>query len=81
MAVLNAGDVKSGTKENGLLEMAMMLQDAEDSFVPAAGEVKQNRVQLSINVDSGLATISAVLPLTTVIGSDGSVRHLAKTYC
>lgn len=81
MAALAAGIMKSVTLENNALEAAFRLQAAEIAFVPAAGETKQNRVQISINDDNGLATISVSLEVARSIEADGSVKYVAKQYC
>jgi uncharacterized Zn finger protein len=81
MAALAAGTMKSITLENNALEAAFRLQAAEIAFVPAVGVTKQNRVQVSINDDTGLATISMSLEVDRAIEADGSVKYTAKQYC
>ena len=81
MAVLTPSSILSTTKEAALLETAMLLQVAEDLFVPAVGEQKQNRVQVSFNADSGTVTVQATLQMTSAISTDGSIKLTAQPYC
>ena len=81
MAALAAGIMKSTSLENNALEAALRLQAAEIAFVPAAGATKQNRVQISVNDDTGIASISMSLEVDRVIDTDGSVKYTAKQYC
>ena len=81
MAVLTPSSILSTTKEAALLETAMLLQVAEDLFVPATGEQKQNRVQVSFNADSNTVTVQATLQMTSAISADGSIKLTAQPYC
>lgn len=81
MAILTPGSILSTTKEAALLETAMLLQVAEDLFVPATGEQKQNRVQVSFNADSGTVTVQATLQMISAISPDGAIKLTAQPYC
>ena len=81
MAALTPSSILSLTKEAAVLETAMLLQVAEDTFVPAAGEQKQNRVQVSFNADSNTVTIQATLQMVSAISTDGSIKLTAQPYC
>ena len=81
MAVLIPSSILSLTKEAAVLETAMLLQVAEDAFVPATGEQKQNRVQVSFNADSNTVTIQATLQMVSAISPDGSIKLTAQPYC
>lgn len=81
MAILTPNSILSTTKEAALLEAAMLLQVAEDQFVPATGEQKQNRVQVSFNADSNTVTVSATLQMVSAISADGSIKLTAQPYC
>ena len=81
MAALTPSSILSVTKEAALLETAMLLQVAEDLFVPAAGEQKQNRVQVSFNADSNTVTVQATLQMISTISADGSIKLTAQPYC
>lgn len=81
MAVLTPSSILSTTKEAAVLETAMLLQVAEDLFVPATGEQKQNRVQVSFNADSNTVTIQATLQMVSAIAPDGSIKLTAQPYC
>lgn len=82
MAALAPNTVKSTTIENGLLEIAQRLQVAEQAFSAPEGQTQPNRVNVTVNSDTRLATITATLPLD--IGVDGTTGQLtieAAEYC
>ena len=81
MAVLTPSSILSTTKEAALLETAMLLQVAEDVFVPATGEQKQNRVQVNFNADANTVTVVATLQMVPTISADGSIKLTAQPYC
>lgn len=81
MSALAPTDIKSTTKEAGFLELAQLLQTAEQNFVPPSGEVQQNRVQVAINTDTKTATISATLELTSAVSATGQIQFSAVEYC
>lgn len=81
MAALTNTDIKSTTIEGGFLELAQLLQSAEQEFIPPAGVAKANKVRLTIDTDANTATISATVPLALVVGADGGLRVTAATYC
>ena len=80
MASLASGKMKSTTLENNVLEAALRLQVAEIAFVPPTGTAKPNRVQITINDDTGIVTIAASLEVLRTIGTDGAVTYTAKEY-
>lgn len=81
MAALLNTDIKSTTLEGGVLELVQLLQVAEQNFVPPTGTPQPNKVQLIVNTDARTATISATLPLTLTVGTDGSLKTIATEYC
>lgn len=79
MATLNAGDIKSTTQENALLEAAMKLQIKERDT--ASNPNNKNNVNVQINTDSGTATITATLSVIQVVNSTtGAIEFKAEEY-
>lgn len=81
MAALAADEIKSTTKENGLLEAAQLLQAAEQAYVPPQGATAPNRVQVAVNTDAKTVTVTATLPITFTSDSTGKMVIAADTYC
>lgn len=81
MAALAAGAVKSTTIENGMLEIAQMLQNAEQAFVPPAGTNPPNRVNVTYNTDTKTVQITANLQLESAFTATGEVTFQAAEYC
>jgi hypothetical protein len=76
MAALTAANIKSTSLEGGILELVQLLQVAELALSPA-----QNRVQLTINTDTNIATIALQLPLAASVSTtDGSLKYTAAPY-
>jgi len=73
-------DIKSVTLENGLLEIAHKLQSAEQATVVPEGQALPNRINVTYNTDANTATISATLPITVSIATDGKPQFLATEY-
>lgn len=72
MAVLLLGDgseLKSGTIEGALLELAFKLQDAESNSPETP---KPDRMRLTIDTDNKVANISLSLPITYSFNTSGS---------
>ncbi|MEO1211082.1 MAG: hypothetical protein AAFX78_16270 [Cyanobacteria bacterium J06638_20] len=80
MAAFVPADITSATTEGALLQIAQKLQEEEQNYTPAEGVARQNRVNVAINTDTGLATISATLPVTTVLGAGGAMTVTAVEY-
>lgn len=81
MAALLNTDIKSTTLEGGVLEMAQLLQVAEQAFVPPSGSAQPNKVQLTINTDAKTASISVTLPLDLLVSPTGAITVIAEPYC
>ena len=76
MALLTpATDIKSSTIEGGLLEIAQLLQAAEQAVTPAV-----NRIQITYNTDTNLVSITASLPIAATVGSTGKIEFVATPY-
>jgi hypothetical protein len=80
MAVLAAGTMKSTTLENNALEAALRLQAAEAAYIPATGVTKPNKVQISINDDTGIATVSMQLQVSRTFEATGAITYTAAEY-
>ena len=65
----------SGTLEGGFLELATLLQKAEvaDSAAP-------NNIQLNINTDTGVASITASIPVSLDTDASGNTSLTAVEY-
>lgn len=75
MAALPAGGLKSVTLEDTLLEVAQLLNAAEQAAVPP-----QSRVAVSLSTDSNLVTISASLPIMPTISATGALTIATTEY-
>ena len=80
MAAFLNTEVKSTTLENALLEIAQMLQNAEQAYDPPAGTAQPNRVQIAINTDTKLVFISANLSCIPTISATGAISFTADEY-
>ncbi|MGG6296301.1 hypothetical protein ACQ4M4_18075 [Leptolyngbya sp. AN02str] len=76
MAALTPGtDITADSVEGGLLQLAQMLQDAEQLLSPA-----QNRIQFVVNTDTNVATITAAIPIAVAVGTSGKLEIVAAPY-
>lgn len=75
MAALPVGGLKSLTLENTMLEVAQLLQTAEQTATPP-----QTRLTLNINTDANVASISVNLPIAPIISSSGALTITATEY-
>lgn len=78
MADIAAGDIKSLTAENALLESAMRIQALERTG--ANNPDGRNFVNVTFNTDAGTATIAATIPITQTVNPDGTIGFLATEY-
>ena len=72
------GDLTSDTLPEALLEVANLLAAAEKAVTPA--ENQPNNVQISFDLETGSATISANMPFTTTAADNGDVTVHAIDY-
>jgi hypothetical protein len=70
-------DIKSVNKVAGLLEMAQLLQAAE---LTVPEETRPNNVSISIDLEAGTASITATVPVSTVISPTGTIVVAATDY-
>lgn len=80
MASLNTANLKSTTLENGLLEIAQMLQIAERATPPDANGVVPDNVQISVSVDALSVSITANLPIAVSQNASGQMVVTAQEY-
>jgi len=72
------GTLKSTTSPSALLELGQILSNAEKAVVPA--EDQPNNLQVTYDLETGTATITANLPITTSADTDGAVKVIASDY-
>lgn len=75
MAALPVGGLQSLTLEDTILEVAQLLQTAEQAAIPA-----QSRLSLTINTDTNIAAISVNLPIAPAISASGAITIVATEY-
>lgn len=80
MAAYNAANVTATTLEGALLQTAQLMQQAEQTYTVPDGQTRANRVQVAVNTDSGLATITATIPITATPGAGGAIAVVATEY-
>ena len=73
----NGADLHSTHKPGGLLEMAFSLQASELS-VPE--ETRPNNVTISIDAETGIASVTATLPVAIVLDAAGKPVVTATDY-
>lgn len=74
---LAAGDVDAITIPAGLLQIAMLLQNAETS-VPA--ETRPNNVSVSFDAEENTASVTATLPIQITLDPSGNPVVAAIDY-
>ena len=79
MAVFNPNDLTATTLEGAFVQIAQLLQGAEQTYDLAEGETRQNRVNLSVNTDQSTMSITATLPITAAVSGSG-VTYSATEY-
>ena len=80
MAAFNPTDVTAATLEGAFLQIAQLLQEAEQNYTVPDGTARANRVQVAINTDTGLATLSGTIPIAVTVGAGGAVSIAAVEY-
>lgn len=80
MALFTSTDITADTLEGAMLQLAQLLQSAEQEYTPAEGVARQNRVQLTVNTDTAVATIAVTLPLLVDVGASGAISITAEEY-
>lgn len=80
MAAFTPADVTATTLEGALLQVAQLMQAAEQTYVVPEGTARANRVQVSVNTDTGLASISGTIPVAVKVGAGGVVSIAATEY-
>jgi len=75
---IGTGEAKSTDLPSLVLEMAQKLSAAEKSVSPVTDQ--PDNIQIDISLETGLATISANIPYTPSIDTDGSVTLTAQDY-
>lgn len=80
MAAFNPADVTADTLEGAFFQIAQLLQAAEQTYVVPEGTARANRVQVAVNTDTNLATISGTIPVATTVGAGGAVTIVATEY-
>jgi hypothetical protein len=70
-------DIKSTNKVAGLLEIAQLLQAAE---LAVPEETRPNNVSISIDLETGTASVTATLPVSAVVSSTGTIVVAATDY-
>ncbi len=76
--VVGTGQAKSTDLPSLALELAQILSVAEKAITPEADQ--PNNIQIAYDNESGLATISANIPFSAIIGSAGEVTLTAVDY-
>lgn len=69
------GTLKSTDLPGALLETAQLTQIAEQGM-----STPKNNVSVSLNSEGTVATITAQLPVTTTVSTDGSIKVVATDY-
>jgi hypothetical protein len=72
------GDATSTTIMRALLEIANLLHNAEKAVTPA--DSQPDNIQITHDLESGIANISANIPFTSAVNPDGSVVVVAIDY-
>jgi hypothetical protein len=72
------GDLTSTTAMDALVQVASLLAAAEKNIQPV--EDQPNNVQVESSSESGTITVSATLPVTTTINTDGTIKIVAIDY-
>lgn len=80
MALFTPADITATTLEGAMLQLAQLLQAAEQEYTPAEGAARQNRLQLTVNTDTAVATIAVTLPLVVDVGAGGAIAITAQEY-
>lgn len=80
MAVFNPTDVTATILEGAFLQTAQLMQAAEQTYTVPEGTARANRVQVAINTDTGLATISGTIPVSVTVEAGGAVSIAAVEY-
>lgn len=79
MSILAAGEIKSTTHENALLELAMKLQVKERDST--SNPNNKNNVQVTFNTDAGTCNIQITLPVTQgTNATTGAIEFKAEEY-
>ena len=80
MAAFDPANVTATTLESAFLQIAQLLQEAEQIYTVPDGTARANRVQVAINTDTGLATLSGTIPIAVTVGAGGAVSIAAVEY-
>lgn len=80
MAAFEPANVTATTLEGAFLQIAQLLQEAEQNYTVPDGTARANRVQVAINTDTGLATLSGTIPIAVTVGAGGAVSIAAVEY-
>jgi len=80
MAALTPSSLKSTTLENGLLEVAQLLQIAERATPPDPNGLVPDNIQISVSVDALSVSITANLPITVSQNASGQMVVTAAEY-
>lgn len=80
MAAFDPANVTAATLEGAFLQIAQLLQEAEQNYTVPDGTARANRVQVAINTDTGLATLSGTIPIAVTVGAGGAVSIAAVEY-
>lgn len=79
--VTTGSSLKADTIPGALVEAALLVDAAEKARNGAnPGITPKNNVSLTFSSDDGTANIAATIPADITVGSDGSVKYLAKDY-
>lgn len=70
-------DIKSTNKVAGLLEIAQLLQVAE---LGVPEEARPNNISISIDLETGTASVTATLPVSAVVSPTGTIVVTATDY-
>lgn len=80
MATFAVANFTGTTIEEHLLQAALAAQKAEQAYPVAEGAARQNRVNVTVNTETNLATITATLPISTELTASGYVGVHATEY-
>lgn len=80
MVAYDPGAVTSPSLEGALLQVAQLLQTAEQFYPGPDGGPKPNRVNVVYNTETNLATITATLPINLNPGIGGAITVAATPY-
>ena len=80
MAAYDPANVTATILEGAFLQTAQLMQAAEQTYTVPEGTARANRVQVAINTDTGLATISGTIPVSVTVEAGGAVSIAAVEY-